>query len=188
MLQPGRRYDRWGQRSPITFATFCAMQDSDSVRDRALSRLGELARPLALMGTLASRIVKAAGAEPTSMFERKMQWRATSVARARFSAGSVAPSSHSSPLQSPGVHYKSWRHSGDGRTARLGRVSGVELGANPSKPVGHRAGRARTRAGGRGVPRAAVEHRAVGLRFAPLRRALRSAPSNAGLSAAKKDR
>jgi hypothetical protein len=47
-------------------------------------------------------MVEAAGIEPASNVLRKVRRRATSIAGARFSAESVAPSS---PLESPTVPY-----------------------------------------------------------------------------------
>ena len=64
-------------------------------------------------------MVEAAGIEPASKVLRKERWRATSVAKARFSAEFVAPSS---PLESPTVPWsppQSWRHFGDGSIRAL---------------------------------------------------------------------
>ena len=61
-------------------------------------------------------MVEAAGIEPASTVKRKERWRATSVARARFSAESVAssiplesPPVPSSPLESTAVLETFWR-------------------------------------------------------------------------------
>jgi len=66
-----------------------------------------------------AQLAEAAGIEPASTVSRKERWRATSVARARFSAESVAAPS---PLESPAVPWsssQSWRRTGDGSDSPL---------------------------------------------------------------------
>jgi hypothetical protein len=82
--------------------------------------------------------LEAAGIEPASKVSRKERWRATSVARARFSAESVAPSS---PLESPPVPWsppQSWRQSGDGAKPLTTVGLLFEVAPAPKPPAGSR--------------------------------------------------
>jgi hypothetical protein len=83
-------------------------------------------------------VVEAAGIEPASKVWRKERWRATSVARARISAESVA---HSSPLESPTVPWsppQSWRHFGDGYHVHDGHFDWSGLTPRGDRVAPHR--------------------------------------------------
>ncbi len=80
-------------------------------------------------------LVKAAGIEPASNDLRKERRHATSVARARFSAESVDPSS---PLESPGVPPQSWRHVGDGYHVHDGHFDWFGLTPRGDRVAPHR--------------------------------------------------
>ena len=147
---PSRGRD--AQRPPSSTSAFSARQPISMTAGPHGRRRREFERKRGVSPFL----VEAAGIEPASRFKRKERWRATSVARVRFSAESVAPSS---PLESPTVPWsppQSWRHCGDGIGARAHRAArSVRTRGSVSAFSNRQSGSLRYNASGCGFPVAA---------------------------------